>query len=77
MNVKGEYINYSLTVPDDAVNKEEALKFVNYILSNEGIDIFRKNGQEPIIPFSSEQIDKLPAQFQNYLKESKNELNSL
>jgi len=71
MTVKGDYINYSLTIPEVAVNKNEALKFVSFILSNEGIAIFRKNGQEPIIPFSSEQYDKLPEQFQKYLKEIK------
>lgn len=71
MTVTGDYINYSLTVPDISLNKEEALKFVDFILSQEGIDIFRKNGQEPIIPFSSEQKDNLPAQFQNYQKENK------
>lgn len=48
MTVTGEYINYSLTVPDISLNKDEALKFVDFILSNEGMDIFRKNGQEPI-----------------------------
>jgi len=71
MTVKGDYINYSLTIPEVAVNKDEALKFVSFILSNEGIAIFRNNGQEPIIPFSSEQYDKLPEQFQSYLKDIK------
>lgn len=71
MTVKGDFINYSLTIPEVAANKDEALKFVSFILSNEGIEIFRKNGQEPIIPFSSEQYDKLPRQFQRYLKDTK------
>lgn len=71
MNVKGDFINYSLTIPEVAANKDEALKFVSFILSNEGIAIFRKNGQEPIIPFFSEQYDKLPLQFQSYLKDIK------
>jgi len=68
MTVKGEYINYSMTVPTVAVNKDAALDFVSFILSNDGIGIFRRNGQEPVLPFSSEQPDKLPAQFQDYLK---------
>jgi molybdate/tungstate transport system substrate-binding protein len=71
MTVTGEYINYSLTVPLVAVNKDEALKFVSFILSNEGIAILRKNGQEPIVPFSSRQQDQLPEQFQDYLKNYK------
>jgi molybdate/tungstate transport system substrate-binding protein len=71
MTVTGEYINYSLTVPLVAVNKDEALKFVSFILSHEGIAILRKNGQEPIVPFSSRQQDQLPEQFQDYLKNYK------
>ena len=68
MTVTGDYINYSLTVPEISENKDEAMKFVDFILSNEGIEIFRKNGQEPIVPFSSEQQDKLPVHFQEYLR---------
>ncbi len=70
MKVTGDYINYSLTVPDISLNKEEALKFVDFILSNEGMEIFRQTGQEPIIPFSSDHMDRLPAQFRDYLQEN-------
>jgi molybdate/tungstate transport system substrate-binding protein len=71
ITVKGDYINYSLTVPKVALNKDEALRFIGFILSDEGFAIFRKNGQEPIIPFSSEQYDKLPGQLHRYMKEIK------
>jgi len=70
ITVTGDYINYSLTIPEVAINRDEALKFVNFILSSEGIAILRKNGQEPIVPFSSEQKDKLPVQLQEYLREN-------
>jgi molybdate/tungstate transport system substrate-binding protein len=61
MKVTGDYINYSITVLDKAPRREEAINFLEYIISPEGMNIFRNNGQEPIIPFSTEQPDKLPA----------------
>jgi hypothetical protein len=37
------------------------------------MEIFKSNGQEPIIPFSTEQSDKLPLQLSKYLiKNNKN-----
>ncbi len=71
MTVTGDYINYSLTIPDASTNKDAAIDFISFILSKEGNAIFRINGQEPIIPFSSEQPEKLPAQFREYLKSLK------
>jgi molybdate/tungstate transport system substrate-binding protein len=71
MMVKGEYINYSITIPETAVHKDAATGFLSFILSKEGLDIFRKNGQEPLIPLSSEQTEKLPPQIQSYLKKIK------
>lgn len=68
MKVKGEYINYSLSVLKDAPNSEQAIDFVSFLLSNEGVDVFRKYGQEPIIPFSTEQPDLIPNKLRKYLK---------
>jgi molybdate/tungstate transport system substrate-binding protein len=68
MKVTGEYINYSLTVLDKAPNREEAVKFVEFLISPAGMEIFRKNGQDPIIPFSTEQPEKIPAALLKYLK---------
>jgi molybdate/tungstate transport system substrate-binding protein len=67
MKVTGDYINYSITVLDQAPQKEEAIKFLEFILSQDGIEIFKKNGQEPIIPFSTEQSSKLPSKLLKYL----------
>lgn len=71
MLVTGEYINYSMTIPDSSVNKDEAVGFMSFILSKEGMEIFRKYGQEPIVPFSTEQPDLIPAVLLNYLVEYK------
>jgi molybdate/tungstate transport system substrate-binding protein len=71
MKVTGDYINYSMTVLDNAPRKEEAIDFLCFILSETGQDIFRKNGQNPIIPFSTEQPDKLPLKVMKYLHGNK------
>ena len=73
ITVKGEYINYSLAVLTNAVNKTEAIDFVCFLLSNEGMEIIRKNGQEPIIPFSTEQLDLIPVKLLKYLNTDKPE----
>jgi len=67
MKVTGDCINYSITVLDNAPQKEKAIDFLCFLLSNEGIEIFRKNGQNPIIPFSTEQPEKIPYKLQQVL----------
>ena len=37
MKVTGEYINYSMTIPFNSINKEAATDFMCFILSNEGL----------------------------------------
>lgn len=68
MKVSGDYINYSITVLDNAPQKEEAVNFVEFLIGPEGVEIFKKNGQEPIIPFSTGQPGKLPSKLLKYLK---------
>lgn len=68
LKVKGEYINYSLAVLKEAPNSKKAVDFVAYIISPEGMEIFRKNGQEPIVPFTTEQPDIIPDKLKKYLK---------
>jgi molybdate/tungstate transport system substrate-binding protein len=68
MKVTGEYINYSLTVLNNAPQKDASVDFLEFLLSPEGMNIFKKNGQEPIIPFSTEQPEKIPGKLMKYLK---------
>jgi molybdate/tungstate transport system substrate-binding protein len=67
MTVKGEFINYSLSVLSSAANKDDAIDFVSFLLSPEGINILRKSGQDPIIPFSTEQPEMVPEKLKKYL----------
>jgi len=67
MKVTGEYINYSITIIDNAPQKDAAIDFMCYMLSDEGLRIFRMNGQNPIIPFSTDHFDEIPFKLLQYL----------
>jgi len=69
MKVTGDYINYSMTVPDNAPDKDDAVDFICYMLSEEGMEIFKKNGQDPIIPVLIDGHDKLPLKLLKKLSE--------
>jgi ABC-type molybdate transport system substrate-binding protein len=66
MTVKGDFINYSVTVLDNAVNKADAIDFVSFLLSRDGMEILRKNGQNPIQPYLTEEPDKLPGELRKF-----------
>jgi molybdate/tungstate transport system substrate-binding protein len=67
MTVTGEYINYSLTVLENAPHSKDAVNFVSFLLSDRGMDIFRKNGQQPISPCISGQPEMIPISLKKYL----------
>jgi molybdate/tungstate transport system substrate-binding protein len=71
MNVTGEYINYSVTVLDNAPQKKEAIKFVDFMLSQDGQEIFKSNGQEPLVPLKAEPVMKLPSELLKYFMKAK------
>jgi len=70
MTVEGDYINYSLSVLSNAVNKEDAVDFVSFLLSSDGMEIFRKSGQDPIVPFSTEQPEMIPEKLKKFVDTS-------
>jgi len=67
MTLRGEYINYSLTILTDAPNSERATDFVSFMLSAEGVEIFSRNGQDPVVPPETEQPDMIPSGLKKYL----------
>ena len=71
IKMSGDYINYSMTVLDSAPRKNEAIDFMCFILSEGGLDIIRKNGQNPIVPFSTDQPDLLPSKLTRYMSTGK------
>lgn len=65
--VRGSYISYSGTVTDNAPQKELALKFFAFMLSDEGAAIFRAAGQEPLRPAVADDPESAPAPLQKFL----------
>ncbi len=59
--VTGAPIIYGITVPKNAPNKELAEKFVGFLLSAKGKEIFENNGQ-PFLPLKANvSVNKLPS----------------
>jgi molybdate/tungstate transport system substrate-binding protein len=71
MKVTGDYINYSLTLLRDAPMKEEAISFIDFVLSPEGGKIFRDCGQEPLIPPVTDRPGLVPERLKKYLDTEK------
>ncbi len=67
MKITGEYINYSLAVLRESANSKLAVDFVAFLLGDEGMGIFRKNGQEPIVPFTTESPELIPGKLREML----------
>ena len=65
--VQGDYISYSGTVLDRAPQKELALKFFGFMLSEEGASIIRRCGQDPLIPAVADDPDAVPASLRKYM----------
>lgn len=65
--VSGSYISYSGTVTDDAPQKELAMRFFAFMLSDEGAAIFRAAGQEPLRPAVADDPSVVPALLLKYL----------
>ena len=65
--VCGDYISYSGTVLDQAPQKELAMKFFEFMLGEEGTAIFRKCGQEPLIPAVADDTDAVPSSLRKFI----------
>lgn len=65
--VRGDYISYSGTVLDRAPQRELALRFFEFMLSDDGAGIFRKCGQDPLVPAVADDPSAAPAALQKYL----------
>jgi len=57
----GEAIVYSVTIPRNAPHQGLAEDYVALLLSSEGQEVMRRNGQDPIVPFRVAGRDSVPA----------------
>lgn len=62
----GEPMVYGLTILKDAPNKELAMKFVDFILSDKGMAIMKANGQPSMVPSMSETYQSIPVSLKKY-----------
>jgi len=65
--MRGDYISYSGTITSDAQQKELAVEYFSFLLSEEGMKIFIESGQEPLTPVVTGNTAAVPAALQAYI----------
>ena len=69
--IKGEPINYGITILNDAENMRYALEWLKILLGEEGQQILEELGQPPVVPALTPNIDKIPDELKPYVAEIK------
>ena len=67
LEMRGDYISYSGTIPDGAPQKELAVKYFSFLLSEEGMKIFIESGQDPLTPVVTGNAAAVPAALQAFI----------
>ncbi|MEA1876494.1 MAG: substrate-binding domain-containing protein [Bacteroidota bacterium] len=63
----GEAMVYGVTIVKDAPNRDAAIKFVSFLLSSEkGMAIMERNGQQALVPSSSNTYFKIPNKLKQF-----------
>ncbi len=65
--IDGKPIVYGITIPNNAIENDLAVEFVKLVISEEGQQIFIDNGQPPIVPAVSNDINVVPDELKEYL----------
>ena len=63
----GKPIVYGLTIPNNAPNPTLAAEFVKYIINESGQTVFNNNGQPPVVPAATNDINKIPESLKKYV----------
>jgi molybdate/tungstate transport system substrate-binding protein len=64
----GKPIVYGVTIPKNFPRQELAIAWVDFLLSDKGMDIMAANYQTPIIPSKTNDASKLPDALKKYVK---------
>jgi molybdate/tungstate transport system substrate-binding protein len=59
---EGQPILYGVTIPDNAVNYEEAESFLKFLLGPEGQQLFADNYHPPLMPLRADNIAAVPTE---------------
>ncbi len=65
----GRAIVYGITIPSTAHNKEMAIRFVEFLLSERGRDIMEEQGHPPLVPARVDKTDDLPDMLKHLVEE--------
>jgi len=63
----GKPIVYGLTIPNNAPNPTLAAEFVKYIINESGQTVFNNNGQPPVVPAVTNDINMIPESLTKYV----------
>jgi molybdate/tungstate transport system substrate-binding protein len=64
----GKPIVYGITIPKNFPRQDLAIAWVDFLLSDKGMDIMAANYQTPIIPAKTNDASKLPESLKKYVK---------
>ncbi len=64
----GKPIVYGVTIPSNFERMDLAIAWIDFLLSSEGIAIMEANGQPPIVPATTDNIDNLPEDLKKYVE---------
>jgi molybdate/tungstate transport system substrate-binding protein len=65
--VKGDTIDFSLTIPETSKNIDGSIAFVNFLLSEKGLDMLEMDGLNPIKAIAEGDIEKMPSTIKELL----------
>ncbi len=65
--IDGKPIVYGITIPNNAEQSDLAVDFLKMMISEEGQQVFIDNGQPPIIPAVTNNLDSVPNELKDYL----------
>lgn len=68
ITVVGAPVVYGVTIPKDFSRQELAVAWVDFLLSSEGMDIMDANGQPPVLPAQTNDVNKLPDSLKKYVE---------
>jgi molybdate/tungstate transport system substrate-binding protein len=65
---EGTPIIYGITIPGNAPHQQEAIKFLEYLIGQEGQHIFNENYHPPLIPAGADDVSKVPVELRPLLE---------
>lgn len=67
----GQPILYAITIPKNAPRADLGIAFLKFLLGPEGQAIMEENGQSPIVPAITNDLQKLPPELRSYAIEQR------